>query len=362
MKQSVKRCFVRLTNFAARRPSDVRPDERVNAEIENHVVPQAEANLPAGVSPERARREASLKFGAVESIKKDQRRKRGMPFVDSLIQDLHYGLRMLRKSPDFTAVAILTLALGIGANTAIFSFVYGVLLAPLPYRDASQLVVLNETTPTIGTVSVSYLNFVDWQTQSRSLSGMAYVEQMSFNLAGANVSPPENIHGDAVSPNFLSMMGVHPFLGRDFQPTEGNSGTQRVLLLSNQLWQSHFGADPNVIGRSIALDGNDFVIVGVLPPSYRSLDKTVVMLPIGLWTTNNEIASTRGDRGDSSVASVDSLKGVRSRRPGPKWKESPHVWPGSIPKRMSSSACSCARFVTLSPATCERKFLCSLLR
>ena len=138
--------------------------------------------------PSEARRQARLKFGAAESIKEEYRDERGLPFIDNLLQDLRYGLRMLRKSPGFTAIAILTLALGIGANTAIFSFVYGVLLAPLPYHDASQLVVLNETTPRVGTVSVSYPNFIDWRAQSHSFSEMAYVEQMSFNLAGANVS------------------------------------------------------------------------------------------------------------------------------------------------------------------------------
>jgi putative ABC transport system permease protein len=130
---------------------------------------------------------------------------------------------------------------------------------------------------------------------------MAYIEQVSFNLAGASVSQLQSIRGDSVSPNFLSMMGVRPLLGRDFEPAEGNSGTQRVLLLGYQLWQSHFGADPNVVGLSIALDGNDFVVIGVLPPDYRSLDKIDVMLPIGVWTTNNPSAASRGDRGDSTV-------------------------------------------------------------
>ena len=293
----VKRFLARLTNFLAWQPND----ERMNEEIEEHIAQQTTEYLRAGLSPEEARRQARLKFGAAESIKEDYRDERGLPLLDNLLQDLRYGLRTLRKSPGFTAIAIFTLALGIGANTAIFSFVYGVLLAPLPYHDASQLVVLNETTPRVGTVSVSYPNFIDWRAQSHSFSEMAYVEQMSFNLAGATVSQPENIQGDSVSPNFLSIMGVHPFLGRDFVPAEGNSGTPRVLLLGYQLWQSHFGSDSNVVGRSIALDGNDFVIVGVLPPNYRSLDKIDVMLPLGVWTTNNTDTANRGNRGDSTV-------------------------------------------------------------
>jgi putative ABC transport system permease protein len=295
--RSLRRFLARLTNFVARRPKD----ERLDEEIAEHIALQTAENLRAGLPPAEARRQAVLKFGAVEAIKEDYRAERGLLFIESLLQDLRYGLRALRKSPGFTAIAVLTLALGMGANTAIFSFVYGVLLAPLPYHDASRLVALNETTPRVGNVSVSYLNFLDWRAQSSSFSQMAYVEKMGFNLAGAGVSQPENISGDSVSPNFLSMIGVRPFLGRDFQPAEGQPGTQRVLLLSYQLWQSHFGADRNVVGRSITLDGNDFVIIGVLSPDYRSVEKTDVMLPIGVWATNNPSATERSERGDSTV-------------------------------------------------------------
>ena len=277
----VKRLLARFTNFAALGRNDERLDDRMNEEIEAHIALQTAENLRAGVPPAEARRQARLQFGAAESIKEEYRDERGLPFVDNLLQDLRYGLRMLRKSPGFTAIAILTLALGIGANTASFSFVYGVLLAPLPYHDASRLVVLNETTPRVGMVSV-VSELCRRRAQSRCSPKMASVQQISFNLAGATVSRPENIQGDAVPPYFLSMMGVRPFLGaRDFTSAEGNAGTQRVLLLGYQLWQSHFGGDPNVIGRLIALDGNEFVIVGVLPPDYRSLDKIDVMLPIG---------------------------------------------------------------------------------
>jgi putative ABC transport system permease protein len=223
----------------------------------------------------------------------------GWARLEHLAQDLRFTFRMLRKTPGFTAIAILTLALGIGANTAIFSFVYGVLLAPLPYQNPSQLIVLNETTPRVGNVSTSYPNFLDWRTQSKSFSQMAYVQEMSFNLAG--ISQPENITGDAVSPNFLSMMGVRPLLGRDFDPSEEKPGTAPVVLLSYPLWQSHFGGDRGAVGRTVTLDGRSFTIVGVLPPNYRWLAKTNVMLPIGIWATNNSDATERSDRGDSTV-------------------------------------------------------------
>ncbi len=278
-----------------------RMESEMDAELRFHIEAYAEDLARKGLPRPEAVREARLEFGGIERAKEECREARGATFLESLAQDIRFGLRTLRKSPGFTAVAILTLALGIGANTAIFSVVYGVLLAPLPYHDASRLVVLNETTPRVGNVSVSYPNFLDWRAQSRAFSQMAYIAQVSFNLAGAGVSQPENIDGESVSPNFLSVMGVRPFLGRDFDPAEGKSGTQRVLLLSYQLWQSHFGADHNVVGRSITLDGNDFVIIGVLPPDYRSLDRIDIMLPIGVWATNNPSATAREDRGDSTV-------------------------------------------------------------
>jgi putative ABC transport system permease protein len=219
--------------------------------------------------------------------------------MEALWQDLRYGVRMLAKAPGFTVTAILTLALGIGANTAIFSFVYGVLLQPLPYRNPSRLIVLNETNPKVGSVSVSYPNFLDWRAQSHAFSQMAAVHDVGFNLAG--VTQPENISGEAVSPTFLSMLGVRPYLGRDFDLSEEKAGTAPVMLLSYALWQSHLGADPNAVGRIITLDGRSFTIVGVLPPNFRSVDKTDVLEPIGVWATKNPDATERGERGDLVV-------------------------------------------------------------
>ena len=219
--------------------------------------------------------------------------------MNALIYDLKFGFRMLAKNPGFTLVAVLTLGLGMGATTAIFSVVYQVLLRPLPFPDASSLVVMNETTPRVGNVSVSYPNFLDWRQQSHSFSQMAAVHNVGFNLAG--VSQPEVISGDAVSPNFLSMIGVRPILGRDFDAAEEKPGTAPVVILSSALWQSHLGGDPNAIGRTITLDGRSFTIVGVLPPDYRALDKTDLLEPVGVWATNNPNVTDRGDRGDMVV-------------------------------------------------------------
>ena len=178
---------------------------------------------------------------------------------EELVQDLRYGWRTLLRSPGFAAAALCTLALGIGANTAIFSVVYGMLLRPLPFRDTSRLILLNETTPRLGNVSVSYPNFQDWRGQSRAFSEMAAVSAVHFNMTGG--SQPENIGGLAVSPNFLSMAGVRPVMGRGFTADEEKPGAVPVVLLSYALWQSHFGGDRRAIGRTIRLDGETVTIV-----------------------------------------------------------------------------------------------------
>ena len=253
-----------------------------------------------GLSAEEASMTARKNFGNTLALREASHDSWGWAWLEHLAQDLRFAFRMLAKNPGFTAVAVLTLALGIGANTAIFSVVYGALLQPLPYQDASRLGVLNETTPKVGTVSVSYPNFRDWRAQSHDFSQMAAVQDVGFNLAG--VTQPENIRGEAVSPNFLSMMGVRPFLGRDFEASEEKPGTPPVVLLSYALWQSHMGGNRNAIGRTITLDGRSFTIIGVLPPNFRSLDRTDAMLPIGVWATNHSgEANDRGDRGDMVV-------------------------------------------------------------
>ena len=260
---------------------------------------ETQDNIARGMLADEARRAAMLKFGNVKRVTEDTRDVWSWIWLEQLLQDLRYGLRMIWKFPGFTLVAVLTLALGIGANTAIFSVVYAVLLRPLPYRDASRLVVMNETTPRVGTLSVSYLNFLDWRKQSTAFAQMATVHQVGFNLTG--VARPEVIRGLAVSPEFLSMLGVEPLTGRDFTAQEGNAGTEPVLILSYEMWQSHFGSDPSAVGKTMSLDGRPFTIVGVLPARFRWLDKMDVIEPLGVLLTNNTEVMERGNRGESIV-------------------------------------------------------------
>lgn len=291
----LKDLFFRLRSLFRREAVESEMEE----ELRFHSERQIEKYLQTGMSREEAQRQLRMDFGGPEQIKEEWRGARGVSLLEALAQDLRYGWRTLRKSPAFAATALLTLALGIGANTAIFSVVYGVLLQPLPFQDAERLVVLHETTPRVGKLSVSYPNFQDWRAQSHTFSEMAAVSSVSFNMAGS--TQPENIGGVAVSSNFLSMAGVRPVIGRGFTPDEDKAGTAPVVLLSYALWQSHFGGDPKVTGQTIRLDSRVVTIVGVLPQDFRWLEKCDVIEPIGVWATNNRSVGQRSDRGDLIV-------------------------------------------------------------
>lgn len=292
-------------------------DDELQEELQFHMDMQTRKNRGEFNAAE-AKRQARLQFGSVVRATEECREQRGISFIEILINDLRFSLRILRKSPGFAIVAVLTLALGIGANTAIFSVVYGVLLDPLPYQDPARLILLNETTPRVGMVSVSDPNFLDWRSQSHTFSQMAAVHEVDFNLSG--ISQPESIGGEAVSPNFLSLLGVRPFLGRDFDASEEKSGAAPVVMLGYSLWQSHFGSDASVIGRTVLFDGRSFTIIGVLPPNFRWIERVQFLEPIGTWLATNPEAAERADRGDMVVvgrlAPATSLAAARSEMEG----------------------------------------------
>jgi len=277
-----------------------RMDEELQEELQFHIDMQARKNQRNESDRIEARRQARLQFGSVARATEECREERGISSIEIAASDLRFALRQLRKSPSFTAIAVLTLALGIGANTAVFSIVYSALLKPLPYHDAARLMVLNETTPKVGVVSVSYPNFLDWRAQSHSFSEVAALQEVSFNLSG--ITEPESVSGLAVSPNFLAMMGFRPAIGRDFESAEEQTGTAPVTILSYSLWQRRFAGDPAVLGRTIVLDGHDFMVVGVLPSNFLAPGNTDLLIPMGVWITNHsKAAHERGARGDMPV-------------------------------------------------------------
>ncbi len=201
--------------------------------------------------------------------------------MSTVYKDVQYAIRMFLKSLGFTAVAILTLALGIGANTAIFSVVNAVLLRPLPFRDPSRLVMLYEQMPTIPVLGPSYENFVDWRDQSTSYEGVALVRNTTFNLTGAG--DPERLAGQMASANFFPLLGINTMQGRTFLPEEDRAGGQPVVLLTYGFWQRHFGGAPSALGKNITLDNLSYTVVGILPPNFQFFQPADVLVPIAPW-------------------------------------------------------------------------------
>jgi putative ABC transport system permease protein len=204
-------------------------------------------------------------------------------FLSGLGQDLRYGFRTLRKNPGFTAVAMLALALGIGANTAIFSVVNGVLLRPLSYPDPGRLVRIYETTAEFSRSSVSYPNYLDWRRASGSFTEMGIFRSDDFNFTGAG--EPEQLSGEYVSASFFTVLGASPFLGRTFAPEDDRQRAACVVVLSHGFWERQFGADPNILGKSLTLSAANCAVVGVLPRDFRFSENAQVYVPIEQWTS-----------------------------------------------------------------------------
>jgi predicted permease len=213
--------------------------------------------------------------------------------MSTLLQDLRYGLRMLAKNPGFTAVAVITLALGIGANTAIFSVVNGVLLNPLPYPQPDRLVALYSRTPDSPRWSIPYPNFLDWVRDNRSFSALAGYRADSFNLTGTD--QPERVSAEMVSASFFPLLGVKPALGRTFRPEEDQLGGNPVAVISGGFWKRRFGSSPDVLGKALTLSGVNYSVVGVLPASFyytgNNFRLSDVYVPIGQW--NNPLLRDR---------------------------------------------------------------------
>jgi predicted permease len=199
--------------------------------------------------------------------------------METLIQDIRYGARMLVKSRSLSAVAIIALMLGIGANTAIFSVVNAVLLRPLPYPRPERLVRIYEKSPQFDAQSISYPNFLDWRERNQSFEQIAAFRFEGVNLTGGDL--PERIQGRLVSANFFSILGARPVLGRPFLPEEDRPGGNSAVILGNGIWQRRYGRDPNVIGKSLVINGKDYTVIGILPADFSFYSQAELFLPIG---------------------------------------------------------------------------------
>jgi predicted permease len=245
-----------------------RRDRELAEELESHLEMHIEDNLRAGMTPEEARRNALIKLGGMEATKEAYRDRRGVPWLETMIQDLRYGVRMLRKYPGFTAVLVLTLALGIGVNTSIFSLVNAVILRPPPYPDPDRLVQI--TVARKDPAANDFLGeqeILAWQKHNQVLSYLGVYHAQDWNMTGGDEA--ERVTVADVSAGFLPALGVQPALGRVFSAEEDKAGGSPLAILTYRLWQRRFGGDTNIVGKTATIADKANTIIGVLPSSFQ---------------------------------------------------------------------------------------------
>jgi predicted permease len=279
--RTLRRFFKRLTSWATTQQDE----ERLQAEIAEHLAMQTAENIQAGLSPIEARRQAMLKFGGVEAMKVEYRDQKGLPFLETLAQDLRYAFRQLAASPGFAFIAIATMALGVGATTAIYSVIDATLLHPLPYPNPSELVRIEANLPGVGAHDVGFSI-----PELRDLQNSGIFQYASFCFFGSeNVTggaQPTHIAGATVSPSYFAVLGVDAALGRTFDPHDATPGSNLEVVISDGLWKRAFGADPHILGKSLRLDNDLFYVVGVLPASFRDQGQTAEERGTELWAAD----------------------------------------------------------------------------
>ncbi len=242
-------------------------EKRLDRELQFHLDQLTAKYIQQGMSADEARRRARREFGGMEQVKEECRDARPTLWLDSTLKDIRFALRTMRKNPALTVTILATLALGIGANTAIFSVVNGVLLRPLPYAQPDRLITLFETMPQIPQASAAYLNFLDWRKLNHSFEGLAALRWSDFNLTGSG--DPVHLRGRMISSDTLAVLGAAPLIGRAFTPDEDRAAGRPVALISESLWRRRFGADPAILGRALTLNGTAYTVVGVLPAGFQ---------------------------------------------------------------------------------------------
>ena len=266
----LRRLSIRLSNFVTRRSAG----QRLQDEIAEHLAFQTEENLRAGMSPTEARRQAAIKLGSAEAIREGHHAEQSLPFLENLLFDLRYAVRMLLRSPGFSFIAIATMALGIGATTAIYSVIDATLLHPLPYPNPAELVRLEDNLPGVGAHDVG-ISVPEW----RDLESSGIFQSVSFSGTGADVNltgsaQPERLSYKHVTPNYFAVLGVDAQLGRTFDPHDATPGFNLEAVISDELWRREFGADPHIVGKALRLDNDVYHVVGVMPRGFRDLGST----------------------------------------------------------------------------------------
>jgi putative ABC transport system permease protein len=255
-----------------------RRDAELAAELESHLQLHIEDNLRAGMTPEHARRYALLKLGGLEQTKESYRDRRGLPFFEFFLRDLRFAFRMLGKSPGFTAVAVLTLAIGIGANTAIFSVVYAALLSPLPFPNPEQLVMVWSRFNDHNN-AVSAGDYLEWKRQNTVFQDLVAWSGGTFSLSN-NDSRPEALQARVTGPGFFRLQGIAFSLGRDFLPEEGTVGNEHCVIITHLLWHERFADDPQIIGKQIRLNSEPYKVVGVLAAGMPDRFESYLFVPL----------------------------------------------------------------------------------
>lgn len=265
-------------------------DQELDDEVRFHIERETKANIERGMRPEEAARRARMDFGGEQSMREEFRAVRGDSFIESVLQDARFGLRMLRRSPGFALIAAVTLALGLGANTAMFSVIDAVLLRPLPYSEPERIVRIIDSNPTRGfpRFSSSPPNFLDWRAQAQSYSSMTAFATGTLTLSGSGDA--KRLNALFATPDFSAVFRMEPALGRTFTVEEGAYGHDKVAVLSFHLWQERFGGDRKVLGRTIKLDGDSYVIVGVAPREF-TLYRNDIVVPLAFAP---KVADQRG--------------------------------------------------------------------
>jgi predicted permease len=262
-----------------------RRDIELDEELRSHLQMDERERMERGESAEAAHHAAVREFGNVGLVKEVARQQWGWTWLEQLAQDVKYGARMLVKAPGFTLAAVITLALGIGANTALFSVVNAVLFRPLPYPHPERLVTLHMRKPNFETGAISFPNFRDWQAQNHTFTAMALARPNAVQLMEGGQAEPLRIN--LITSDFFDILGVKPVAGRNFRAGEDDLGRPAIALISEGLWKRRFGSAPDVVGRRINLSGDSYEVVGIVPASFELplsyFVPTDIYLPMGQW-------------------------------------------------------------------------------